>query len=76
MGMSAVTEPFFEAILAMEKLRLAFLTKAIVPVLNIILFILFLELNTLLRVSLSLGLSVLLVILFYYYYKENLFQKT
>ena len=42
----------------MEKLRLAFLTKAIVPVLNIILFILFSELNTLLRVSLSLGLSV------------------
>lgn len=58
MGMSAVTEPFFRAILAMEKLRLAFLTKAIVPVLNIILFILFSELNTLLRVSLSLGLSV------------------
>ena len=58
MGMSAVSEPFFRALLAMEKLKLAFLTKAIVPISNVIFFFLFSELNTLLRISLSLGLSV------------------
>ena len=74
LGMNAVSEPFYRALLGMSRLKEAFQLKLLIPVLNIILFLLFEYQNTLNRITFSYSLAIFissLIILFYFVNKYH-----
>lgn len=73
---SSVSEPFYRALLAQEKLKKAFYLKLLVPIFNFILFFILINNNTLERFTLSYSIAIFLsslsiICLYIYDYKRK-----
>lgn len=75
---SSVSEPFYRALLAQEKLRYAFYLKLLIPIINFIFFFILVNNNMLEKISLAYSIAIFLsslaIICFYIYdyKKENI----
>jgi O-antigen/teichoic acid export membrane protein len=78
LGMNAVSEPFYRALLGMSRLKEAFRLKLLVPFMNITFFLLLGYQNNLTKITLSYSLAMFfgaLIILFYFIYNYNKSRK-